>query len=202
MSHTILQVDSSARLNGSLSREITGYISEMISANGQAQVIHRDLASTSLPLLTEQHIGAYYTEKKARNDEQQQLLSISDTLISELKQAKQLIIGAPIYNFSVPAALKAWIDLVCRVNETFVYTEHGPQGLLSIDSAIIVVTAGGTPIGGNVDFNSRYLQQICRFIGIKQSHIIDVSGSKRDPRTLIDFAKQQVDQLLAQATAA
>ncbi|MEO0443255.1 MAG: NAD(P)H-dependent oxidoreductase [Pseudomonadota bacterium] len=192
MSRTVLKIDASARINGSLSRQITDYLHKSLGTD----VIERDLAKTSLPLLTESHIGAYFTAKDKRSAEQQQLLSISDQLIAELKAVNTLVIGAPIYNFSIPAALKAWIDLVCRAGETFVYTESGPKGLLNIDTAYIVVTAGGTPVAGDIDFNSPYLQQICGFMGVKQSHIIDVSGSKRDPDTLIDFAKAQVDKLV------
>ena len=100
-------------------------------------------------------------------------------------------------NFSVPAALKAWIDLICRVGETFVYEDTGPRGLLENKEAYIVVSAGGTPIDSPVDFSSEYLQQVCRFIGIDNNHIIDVSGSKRDPESLLDIAKQQVNQIIA-----
>ncbi|MGH1486751.1 MAG: FMN-dependent NADH-azoreductase [Cellvibrionaceae bacterium] len=196
MSNTILQLDSSARINGSLSREATSYVVDRLAEPDNANVIQRDLVNTSLPLLTEDHIGAYFTPKEQRDQQQKELLKDSDALIKELKAADTLVIGAPIYNFSVPAALKAWIDLICRVGETFVYGENGPQGLLNISRAYIVVTAGGTPVGSEIDFNSAYLQQVCRFIGIDESHIIDVSGSKRDPQTLIDFAKKQVDSLI------
>jgi FMN-dependent NADH-azoreductase len=193
MSNIGLKIDSSARTQDSLSRQVTHYITQQLTAD---DVIHRDLAKTTLELITEAHIGAYYTKANDRTEEQKQLLSQSDELIGELKAAKQLVIGAPMYNFSVPAALKAWIDLVCRVGETFVYGENGPEGLLAIDRAFIVVTAGGTSLGSDADFSSAYLQQVCRFIGIHNVHIIDVSGSKRDPNTLIDFAKKQIDDIL------
>jgi FMN-dependent NADH-azoreductase len=193
MSNIVLKIDSSARSQDSLSRQVTQYITQQLMAD---EVIQRDLAKTSLELVTEAHIGAYYTKAEERSEAQKQLLGQSDKLISELKVAKQLVIGAPMYNFSVPAALKAWIDLVCRVGETFVYGDNGPEGLLAIDRAFIVVTAGGTPLGSDADFTSAYLQQVCRFIGIQNVHIIDGSGSKRDPTTLIDVAKKQVDDIL------
>lgn len=196
MAHTILQIDASARRQDSISRQVTGYLAEQLLSHSD-EVIHRDLASTDLPLLTQAHIQAYYTPADQRTQTQQELLHISDQLIAELKSAHQLVIGAPMYNFSVPAALKAWIDLVCRVGETFVYQEGGPQGLLDIERAFIVVSAGGTPVGSEVDFNSAYVKQVCHFIGIDEVHIIDVSGSKRDPETLVDFAREQVDRLIA-----
>jgi len=181
----ILHIDSSARINGSLSRELSSYLAKQL-AQGEKKIVHRDLATTELPLVTEAHIGAYYTPKEQRSTEQQTLLGISDTLIAELKAANTLVIGAPIYNFSVPAVLKAWIDLVCRVGETFVYESTGPKGLLTIDQAYIVVAAGGTAVGSDIE----------------QAHIIDVSGSKRDPETLIDFGKQQIHSLVAEAATA
>ena len=202
MTQAILQINSSARIEGSLSRQVTDYLVQTLVQENAGDVISRDLAQTTLPLVTEAHVGAYFTSPDQRSDEQKALLTISDSLISELKSVNTLVIGAPIYNFSVPAALKAWIDLVCRVGETFVYSENGPQGLLNIDKAYLVVTAGGTPVGSEIDFNSAYLQQVCRFIGVKESHIVDVSGSKRDPNTLIDFAKQQIDDLLADKAVA
>lgn len=187
---------SRIRKGGSLSRELTRYLSGLLAQKSQAETIHRDLSVSTLPFVTEKHIGAYYTPKEQRSDEQRILLGDSDELIAELKAVNTLVIGAPIYNFSVPASLKAWIDLVCRVGETFQYGDSGPEGLLNIDKAYIVVSAGGTAIGSDIDFNSRYLQQICRFIGVKKSYVIDVSGSKRDPDTLIDFAKQQINNII------
>ncbi|MFT5421949.1 MAG: FMN-dependent NADH-azoreductase [Candidatus Endobugula sp.] len=196
MSKTILQLDSSARFTGSLSREVTQYTAEQLVQSGTDTILHRDLAKTDLPLITEAHIGAYYTPKDERSDTQKQLLAISDELIAELRSADQFIIGAPMYNFSVTAALKAWIDLICRVGETFVYGNNGPEGLLAIERAFIIVSAGGTAIGSDADFSSPYLTQICHFIGIKNVHIIDVSGSQRDPDTLSEMAKQQVNSVI------
>jgi FMN-dependent NADH-azoreductase len=195
MPNTTLQLDSSARVEGSLSRAVTHYIAQKLS-DSTNKLIHRDLAKTDVEFVTDAHIGAYYSRADERSDEQRQLLTLSDELIGELTQADTLIIGAPMYNFSVPAALKAWVDLVCRVGETFVYGNSGPEGLLNIQRAFIVISAGGTTIGSSADFSSEYLTQICRFIGIDNVHIIDVSGSKRDPDTLLDFAKKQVDEIL------
>lgn len=196
MNNTILQIDSSARYEASLSRELTQYLSGVLAQRNQAEIIYRDLSASVLPFVTEKHIGAYYTPKENRSEEQRQLLVGSDELITELRAVNTLVIGAPIYNFSVPATLKAWIDLVCRVGETFQYGEAGPEGLLDIDNAYIITSAGGTAIGSDIDFNSQYLQQICRFIGVKKSYVIDVSGSKRDSDTLIDFAKEQINNII------
>lgn len=197
----ILQINGSSRVEESLSRKVGHYISEQLLLDSEGRVVEKNLAAMTLPFVSEEHIGAYYTPADQRSEAQKALLSLSDTFIAELKQASHLIIAAPMYNFSVPAVLKAWIDLVCRVGETFVYEETGPKGLLNIKEAYIVVSAGGTPIGSPVDFASQYLQQVCRFIGIENVHIIDASGSKREPEALFDFAQQQVDQLVLKQVA-
>ncbi len=202
MSNTVLRVDSSPRGEDSLSRQLTAYIAEQLNQQQPVDIVHRDLSKTELPLVTYGHIGAYFTAPDQRSDEQKTLLGASDKLVQELKSAQQLIIGAPMYNFSVTASLKAWIDLICRVGETFKYGENGPQGLLKIERAFIVVAAGGTPIGSEIDFSSAYLKQVCRFIGIEEVHIINASASKRDPDTLIQQAKQQIDEIVFQTAEA
>ena len=111
MTRTVLHIDSSARSEGSVSRDLSARI---VSRLGAAQVIRRDLAAP-LPLLDGAWVGANFTPADQRSDEQKQLLALSDSLVAELKQADTIVIGSPIYNFSVPSTLKAWIDLVARV---------------------------------------------------------------------------------------
>jgi FMN-dependent NADH-azoreductase len=202
MSKTILHIDASARKNGSLSREISKHLVDKLAKQTGQEVVYRDLAESDLPLVTEKHIEAYYTREEDRSDEQKAMLSITDKYIAELKAADTLVIAAPIYNFSVPAALKAWIDLVCRVGETFVYTENGPQGLTGIDKAYIVVASGGVPLGSPVDFNSAYLQQVCNFIGVKESEVIDATGSNKDAQLTIEKAKTSINNMINESVSA
>lgn len=190
---TLLKINASARKQASLSRQVTQYITEALEAD---QTIERDLAETELEMVTEEHINAYYTKPDERSEAQKNRLALSDQLIGELKSANQLVIGSPMYNFSIPASLKAWVDLVCRVGETFRYGNNGPEGLLHIERAFVVVATGGTPIDSPADFVSPYLTQVCRFIGIDHIHIIDVSGSKGEPDALLQHAKAQVDQII------
>jgi len=91
---------------------------------------------------------------------------VSDELIAELQWADIVIIATPIYNFSVPSALKAWIDHVCRAGKTFNYTEAGPKGLLANKQGILVITSGGVPVDSSVDFATPYLRQVLSFIGV------------------------------------
>lgn len=102
-----------------------------------------------------------------------------------------------MYNFSIPAVLKQWIDAVCRAGVSFKYTEQGPVGLLDIKQAFIITATGGTPVGSEMDFASRYLEFICRFIGVREVFHIDASGSKGSPEQVINQGKQQVDALMS-----
>ena len=86
--------------------------------------------------------------------------------MAELQAADTIVIGTPIYNFTSPASLKAWMDLVARPRVTFHYTENGPEGLLSGKKAIIAVASGGVPIGSDMDFLTPHLRHFLGFIGI------------------------------------
>lgn len=110
------------------------------------------------------------------------MLQQSDQLVSELKHAKTLIVATPMYNFGVPASLKAWIDLVCRVGETFHYTENGPVGLSGVQTLYIVAATGGVPVDSPADFLVPYLRQFARFIGVQTVQVIaaDRVNAQRD----------------------
>lgn len=162
MTQTVLRIDASARRTGSESRALTTRIVERLSPD---TVIHRDLA-TPIPAITEDWLTANWTSDTDRSTAQRDLLALSDQLISELKAADTIVIGAPIYNFGVPASLKAWVDQIARAGITFKYTEAGPKGLLSGKRAIIAIASGGTQMGSEIDFASGYLRHIMGFIGI------------------------------------
>lgn len=193
MTKTVLHIDSSARRTGSVSRDLTAQI---VARLGADEVVHRDLA-TPLPLLDEAWIGANFTPADQRSDEQKQLLAQSDALVEELKAADTLVIGAPIYNFSVPAGLKAWIDLVARVGLTFAYTEEGPAGLLEGKRAIIAVASGGTEAGSAIDFASGYLRHMLGFMGITEVEIVAADTLAIDEGAALAKAKSQIEALAA-----
>ena len=120
MTNTILHIDASARREGSATRDLSNRIVKHL---GAARIIRRDLA-TPLPLLTEAWINANFTPADQRSDAQRDQLTLSDTLVTELQDADTIVIGLPIYNFSVPAAFKAWIDLVARVASAWFWPSH------------------------------------------------------------------------------
>ena len=160
---TVLHIDASARRTGSVSRDLTAKIVDRFDG---ATVITRDLADP-LPLIDETWVNANFTKPDQRDDAQTAKLALSDQLIDELDAADVIVIGLPIYNFGVPAALKAWIDQVARAGVTFKYTENGPEGLLKNKRAIIAVASGGTAAGSEFDFATDYVRHVLGFIGIK-----------------------------------
>ena len=132
-----------------------------------SHVIRRDLAATPLPQVDGTWITSRLVPEADQTDADRASLALSDTLIAELQAADTIVIGMPIYNFGMPAALKAWIDLMARPKITFAYTESGPVGLLKDKRAIVAVASGGVPVDSAVDFATPHLRQVLRFVGIQ-----------------------------------
>ncbi|MCX4188257.1 FMN-dependent NADH-azoreductase [Methylophaga sp. OBS4] len=172
---TILHLNSSGRYQGSVTRDLSLQLVEQLAQQTGLSINSRDLAS-GLPFIDEQWINANFTDPEVRTEADRAALALSDNLVAELQQASHLVIAVPIYNFSVPSVLKAWIDLVARARLTFRYTENGPEGLLKGKKAYLVIASGGVPVGSEVDFASRYLQQIMTFLGIDDVTVIDAAS--------------------------
>ena len=196
MSH-ILRIDASARNTGSTTRTLADQLeSRLVEQSYGATITRRDLNVTPPAFLTENWVGASFTDESERSDDQKALLAGSEKLIAELEAADTIIITAPIYNFAIPATLKAWIDQVARARRTFRYTEAGPEGLLKGKRAYIVFASGGVPLGSQVDFASGYLKHVLGFIGITDVHVIAADGHQMDgsaisrATTAIDGLKQ------------
>ena len=197
MKKTILKIDSSAATATSVTRQLADELVGKLSNVGD-EVIVRDL-NQPVSFIDESWIGAAYTPEEQRNEDQRAGLALSDTLISELKEADVLVIGAPIYNFSVPAVLKAWVDQVARVGVTFQYTEYGPEGLLKGKKAYIVAATGGVPVGSPADFAVPYLKQVLGFVGITDVEVIAAEGVAVDRDGAIEKAKNTMAGLTAVA---
>jgi FMN-dependent NADH-azoreductase len=189
---TILHINSSARQKQSSTRIIGQYLVDALAE----PVVSRDLVQQVLPPISAEDLIAVHGSSDGERASLQTQLALSELLIDELKNDDTLVIGAPMYNFGIPASLKQWIDSVCRAGVSFKYTEQGPVGLLGIKRAFIITASGGTPIGSELDFASRYLEHICRFIGIGEISHIDASGSKGTPEQVIHQGKKQVDALI------
>ena len=194
MTEKILRIDASMRKKGSYSRTLGHRLIAQLKSQTSSIVKERDLAD-GIPFINEAWIEANFTDVAERTAEQRSVLSFSDALISELKNAGTVVIGLPIYNFNVPAAFKAWIDQVARANVTFRYGENGPEGLLEDKKAYVVISSGGTQLGSDIDYVSDYIHHVLGFIGIKDVTIIDSSGIGRDEENVIADAHAVIDSI-------
>ncbi|MEP2028349.1 MAG: NAD(P)H-dependent oxidoreductase [Paracoccaceae bacterium] len=193
MTQTILHIDASARTEGSISRDLSSRIVERLEA---ADVIRRDLAAP-LPLITGEWVSANFTPANDRDAAQRATLTLSDQLVAEIKAAEIIVIGTPIYNFAVPAALKAWIDLIARAGVTFEYTANGPNGLLAGKRVVVAVASGGTKVGSELDFATGYLRHIMSFIGITDVEFIAADQLAIEPDATLQIAKDAVEAIAA-----
>lgn len=193
MPHSILRIDSSARRAGSVSRGLTDRIVARLTGP-DTQIVTRDLAA-GLPLITESWIGANFTPEAERSDAQRAELALSDALIAELTAADTVVIGLPIYNFAVPASLKAWIDLVARAGVTFRYTEAGSEGLLTGKRVVVAVTSGGTGVGSEIDHATGYLTHVLGFLGLTDITFVGADRLALDPEASLAAAHSAVETL-------
>ena len=173
----ILRIDASARYEGSTTRVLAEKLVERLLAESYgAKVVHRDLAATPPALLDESWVFANFTDEAERSDDQKTSLAGSDALIAELEAADTIVIGVPVYNFAIPAALKAWVDQIARARKTFRYTEAGPEGLLKGKRAYVVATRGGQYVGTPRDTQSRYIRDFLAFVGIDDVEFVYAEG--------------------------
>lgn len=195
MTSTILRIDASARTDGSVSRDLNDRIVARFRAAGETTLIERDLAATDLSFLDAAWIEASGTPATKRTEDHLAALAASDALIDELRSADILLIGLPIYNFGIPAALKAWIDLVARAGVTFAYTAEGPRGLLTGKRAIVTVASGGTETGSEIDFATGYLRHVLGFIGIDDVLFVSADRLALDAEATLAKAHSAIEAL-------
>ena len=195
---TILHIDASIRGEDSVSRGLSAKLVESLTHLSGARVIRRDLADNDLPLIDGVRFAANIAPALERSDEQVRLAAIGDTLIEELQQADTIVMGLPMYNFTMSSTLKAWADLVARAGTTFRYTESGPEGLLTGKKAYVLVATGGTPIGSEIDFLTPWLKHFLGFIGIHDVSIVAADGIMSvDGPEKIEQAHRSVELLAA-----
>ena len=190
----IIRIDSSAKTKNSESRRLTDRIIDGLKKNGKSlDVTVRDL-NENLPQVDTAWIEANNTPVDDHTDEHKKTLALSNMLIGEIEAADTLIIGVALYNFSITASLKLWIDLVCRARKTFAYVDGSPKGLMIGKKAIVCFASGGTSFGSDIDFASGYLRHILGFIGITDLTFISADKHLMDDQSLIN-ANAAVDTL-------
>lgn len=187
----ILRLDAALRTEGSTTRALTDRL--IAGLGNRHSVTSRDLSERVSPI-DPAWVAANLTPAEERTPAERATLALSDELIGELEDADLIVIGLPVYNFGVPAGLKAWVDQVCRAHRTFEFTPDGPRGLLHGKRAIALYVSGGTKFGSNIDFASGYLRHILGFIGIDDLTFIDAGRHMVDAGA-ISGAEASVDSL-------
>jgi FMN-dependent NADH-azoreductase len=186
----LLQIDSSARTS-SLTRRLTAkFAEEWRKSHPDGEVIQRDLSATAIPLITDDWSATWLEESKL-TPAQRSYLSTSDELIEELKAADAVVIGSPMYNFSIPPSLKAWIDQIVRTGKTRGYGPNGGQGLLEKKKVVVITSRGGAYERGTAmeafDFQQPYLRHILGFIGLTDVTFIHAENQARE-EAAVSFA--------------
>jgi FMN-dependent NADH-azoreductase len=181
----LLRIDSSARSN-SVSKQLTNrFVEKWKQEHPEGQVIERDLVATNLPFITDEWVHAAFTDPSSMTAEQKQVLSLSDALVEELVAADTIVIGAPMYNFTIPAPLKAWIDQIVRVGKTVLFGAAGPEGVLKGKKTFVVTSRGGAFRPGTpterFDYQEPYLRHIFAFIGLTDVTFIHAENQKPGP---------------------
>lgn len=179
----LLRIDSSARTE-SVTRQLTARAAEEWKENyPDGDVTHRDLSAIQIPSITDDW-SATRIEASKQSSAQRAYLSTSDLLIEELQAADTIVIGAPMYNFSISSPLKAWIDQIVRSGKTFSYGPNGPRGLLETKKVIVITARGGAYDKGTVteafDFQEPYLRHILGFIGLTDVTFVHASNQSRE----------------------
>lgn len=173
----ILQINSSARADNSYSTRLANAMVERLQAEHDgASVTVRDLGHNPHPMLDEFALQALFTPAADRNAAQNARVAQDDQLIAEIQAADVVVLGVPMYNFSVPAQLKNWIDAISRAGVTFRYTAQGPEGLLTGKRAIVVQTRGGIHRNTPSDSLTPYLQTFLGFVGITDVRFVFAEG--------------------------
>jgi FMN-dependent NADH-azoreductase len=176
----ILQINSSILSSNSQSTRLASELVAALADDG-ATVVVRDLAANPIPHLDGERFGAFLAPQDKRTEIQNQVVSFSDALIAEIRNADTLVIGLPMYNFGVPSQLKAYFDHVARAGVTFRYTDQGPVGLLTGKKAYVFATRGGAYAGTPRDTQSAYVRDFLAFLGIADVEFVYAEGLAMGP---------------------
>ncbi len=192
----ILRIDSSARLQGSHSRELADYFQNAwLTKYPHDEVIVRDVVQNPCPHISNLAIAAFNTPQEQQSEEMKNAIALSDELIDELQSADILLISVPMYNFSVPSALKAWIDQIVRPGRTFVYDGTNFTGLVTVKRAYIICAYGGSGYTDNraffsLNFLEPYLKGILSFLGIQELQFFNLQATTADRLTITENTNQ------------
>ena len=197
----ILQINSSARIEGSHSTRLAHSIVERILAdNPDATLNVRDLSRQPHPQLDEATLGALFTPPADRTPEQAARVALDDALIAEIQAADVVVLGVPMYNFGVPVQLKNWIDAISRAGVTFRYSANGPEGLLAGKKVYVALARGGKYRNTPADSQVPYLETVLAFLGMTDVHFVYAEGLAMGPdaeRDALATAYAEIDEAVA-----
>jgi len=177
----ILHIISSPRGEASMSIKLGYAIIEKIKTEYPGSTVkENNLVEKHFPHLEEAHLTSFFTPAESRTPEDMAAVKHSDDAINEIRDADIIVIGAPLYNFSIHSTLKAWLDHVVRAGVTFKYDENGPEGLIKGKKVYIALASGGIYSEGPMkpfDFAEPYLKHMLSFIGLTDISVFRVEGS-------------------------
>jgi len=197
----ILMIEVSPRGKDSASRTVSNKLAERLAdLYPNARILRHDLAAEHLPHLDGNTLRAISTRDPVEEESLRGLTHYSDQLTNELLESDLLVMATPMWNFGIPSALKAWIDLVVRPGRTFQYSDSGVLGLAKNKKAILVLASGGVFTEGpwrSWDFVEPYLRQILAFIGIVDIQTVRIEGMNIPPlaATAVLRANEAVGEL-------
>lgn len=197
----VLQLNTSILGEHSVSSGLIDKLTGSLQAAGEdLDITVRDFSAQAIPHFDAGWLQALMTPEADRSEAQQAKVDFSDQLIAELQAADVLIIGLPMYNFSVPSMLKAWNDHVARAGATFKYTDSGPVGLLNDKKVFLVSAMGGIHKVGESDFLRPYMKQFLGLMGLSDITFITAAGLNmgEEPRAeAIARAENEIDDSVA-----
>ena len=174
---TLLKINASLfSTQGQSSQLAERFVAARLAATPGLKVISRDLGAEPVPHLDAARFLSFLAKPEERSAEQEAVVAYSDALIEELRQADEIVIGLPMYNFGVPSTLKAWFDHIARAGVTFRYTATGPEGLLTGKKVTIFAARGGLYAGTPKDSQTTYVRDFLAFIGITDVEFVYAEG--------------------------
>ncbi|EFL90917.1 FMN-dependent NADH-azoreductase [Ahrensia sp. R2A130] len=206
----ILRIDSSSRPSspsagnggeGSFSRNLADNLIEHLSAkHPESEIVVRDLVTNPVPHIANETISGYYTRPEAMTDALRGATALSDELIAEVKDADVIVLSVPLYNFSIPSALKAWIDHVVRIGHTFSYEDGQFAGLVEDKPIYVCFSYGAGGYGQNgplqaYDHMKPYLMMVLKFIGLASIETFAIEATTADTATVADARATSMQEL-------
>jgi FMN-dependent NADH-azoreductase len=185
-------------------------IAALQARHGKLNIVERDVSAGAVPHLSGEHLAAQATPPVHRSARQHALAQSGDALLAEVEAAEVIVIAAPMYNFTIPSTLHAWLDHITRAGRTFRYTAEGkPEGLLKNKKVYVVAARGGVYTADSpakaMDFQEPYLRAMLGFNGLTDITFVHVEGQRISPAAAeagLRRAREAVHQLVPTAVAA